>query len=116
MASLAHLAPILYDDALTRDLGDEEARVLVEWLIDWAEKYAAEEPDDCERLIRQVWRRGRAFARFVALWQDRRFGPALQLAAAERFEGPLPNGPVDPCLLMHRLVSAENRRRNEEAA
>ncbi len=114
MGAAAHLAPILHDEAMTRELGDEEARVLVEWLIDWAEFYAAEDPDACHLRIQELWRRGRALSRFVALWQRDCHGPALQLAAAERFAGPLPNGPVDPCVLMLRLVQAESRRREAE--
>jgi len=32
------LSPILQDDSLTRGLGDAEARVLVEWLVDRSEE------------------------------------------------------------------------------
>jgi hypothetical protein len=109
MGSNSHLAPILNDEALTRDLGDEEARVLIEWLIDWAEQIASDDPHDSASRMRVLVRRGRALARFVALWNRDYFGPALQLAAVERFDGPLPNGPVDSCLLMQRLVLAESR-------
>ncbi|MBV9124983.1 MAG: hypothetical protein JO112_16640, partial [Planctomycetes bacterium] len=34
-------SPILQDDALTRGLGDPEARVLVEWLVEQVERLAS---------------------------------------------------------------------------
>lgn len=109
MGSMAHLTPILRDEALTRNLGDEEARVLIEWMIDWAERFALEDPNTSPRRIEKLWRRGRAVSRFVVLWQMDQYGSALQLAAAEQFDGPLPNGPVDSFLLMSRLLLAESR-------
>jgi hypothetical protein len=109
MGSNAHLAPILNDEIMTRDLGDEEARVLIDWLIEWAEHFNVH-TEQAPLRIRQLWRRGRALARFVALWNRDQRGAALQLAASEQFDGPLPNGPVDSCLLMQRLVLSESRR------
>src|SRR5207247_4927786 len=61
---------ILVDDALTRGLGDAEARILVEWLVEQAETFAetsANEPTADIR-IRTLCRRGRAIGRFVGLW------------------------------------------------
>jgi len=113
---MAHLAPILHDDALTRNLGDEEARILVEWMIDWAERFTAEDPATGPERIHRLWRRGRALARFVSLWEAAEHGAALQLAASEQFDGPLPNGPVDSCTLMQRLLRFESRRISEQAA
>lgn len=114
MGSHAHLAPILRDEAMTRDLGDEEARILIDWLIDWAEVFHRDAHQGPAR-IQKLWRRGRALARFVALWTGDRHGAALQLAAAERFDGPLPNGPVDAVILMQRLVQTESRHLREGA-
>ncbi len=108
MLARSELAPILDDEALTRQLGDAEARVLVEWLIEQAETLPAEQ---ARPELARLCRRGRTMARFVRLWcQDQLPGAAAQLAAAERLDWPLPDGPVEPCLLMLRLVSFENQR------
>src|SRR5271155_1295674 len=93
---------VLADEALTRGLGDEEARVLVEWLVDKAEQLARDVRGDsvAGNAVRRLCRRGRSFGRFVSLWsQPELRGAALQLAGAERFGFPLPDGPVEPCLL-----------------
>ena len=61
------------DEALTRGLGDEEARMLVEWLVAWAELLieTARDPCDAQELVARLSRRGRAIGRFVQLWCDR---------------------------------------------
>ncbi len=60
---------ILSDERLTSGLGDAEARVLVEWLVEQAEELtriaAAAEADSA---VRWLCRRGRAVAHFVRLW------------------------------------------------
>jgi hypothetical protein len=52
----------------------------------------------------------------VRLWslENDRCG-ATQLAASERFHWPLPDGPVDPCLLMQQIVEFEARQRRHAA-
>jgi hypothetical protein len=108
MLARSELAPILDDEALTRQLGDAEARVLIEWLVDQAEGLPA---DQARLELSRLCRRARTMARFVRLWcQEQLPGAAAQLAAAERLDWPLPDGPLDPCLLMVRLVSFENQR------
>jgi len=106
------LSHILEDEALTRGISDPEARMLVEWLVDQAERLAS--PDATEAAIGQhVYRlcaRGRAISRFVRLWcygGDR--SAALQLAGTERFAWPLPWGEVQPCQLMHDILDWETR-------
>src|SRR5438034_1190655 len=70
MLSKALLSPILEDDSLTRGLGDAEARVLVEWLVERME--AVHTRSGCEKHTRaevSFWcRRARALGRFVSLW------------------------------------------------
>jgi hypothetical protein len=104
---------ILADDALTRGLGDAEARVLVEWLVEEAEALAdTAAPEQAAGEVRRLCRRGRAIARFVGLWcLERSCGAAGQLAAAERFAWPLPEAYVDPCELMQAIVSWEADQR-----
>jgi hypothetical protein len=105
------LRPILDDEGLTRHLGDEEARVLVEWLVDRAERAAAADPAVAAAAVAQLCRRAKAIGLFVALWcyRDDR-GAAGQLAVAERFNWPLPSAEIDPCALMERIVRYEDRR------
>ncbi len=106
--ALLHL--ILSDEALTRGLGDAEARVLIEWLVDRAEQLAREGSPGAAAEVRGLCRRGRAVGRFVVLWCGGGRAGACQLAAAERFDWPLPAAAVDPCELMQQIVSWEQRR------
>jgi hypothetical protein len=101
---------ILSDERLTRGLGDAEARVLVEWLIEQAEELTrTASAEEAAGAVVWLCRRGRALARFVSLWcLERAPGAAGQLAAAERFAWPLPDAGVDPCELMQAIVSCES--------
>jgi hypothetical protein len=111
------LNPILDDEALTRHLGDAEARLLVEWLVDHAERVGEALPeDDAAAEVRRLCRRGRAIARFVRLWcMDNLPGAATQLAATEKFEWPLPDGPIDAWRLMQHIVDWEIHFRRRAA-
>jgi hypothetical protein len=112
MSLKALLNLILHNDALTRGLGDAEARMLIEWLVERTEMHHAREPLEIRvrgEVLRQC-RRARAIGRFVALWcRDRSYGAALQLAATERFAWPLPTRPMDPCDLMDEILAWESR-------
>jgi hypothetical protein len=108
------LGRILGDEALTRGLGDAEARVLVEWLVEQAEDLE-EGTADADAEVHRLCRRARALSRFVWLWCARRDrGAATQLAAVERFGWPLPDdADADACDLMQTIVvwEGESRRR-----
>ena len=112
MLARSALTLILDDDSLTRHLGDAEARLLVEWLVDRAEelgKSCSEEP--LAARIRALCRRGRLIARFVRLWSlDGDPRGAAQFAASERLDWPLPDGPRDAWSLMRDVLSWEKRR------
>lgn len=117
------LQHILSDEGLTRGLGDAEARVLVEWLVEQAEDLMKQTNDkEAAKAVGWLCRRGRALACFVRLWcLERSRGAAGQLAASERFAWPLPHGGADPCDLMQTIVSWEGdqfwqRRRNSAVA
>ena len=101
---------IVDNEALTRGLGDPEARVLVEWLVGEAEILAdmeLEEDQLCYE-IRCLCDRGRVLSRFVLLWCYRHnWGAACQLAATERFPWPLPTTAMDPCELMEQILGYE---------
>ena len=106
----ALLNRILDDEALTRGLGDAEARILIEWLTDWVETIAERYPGDTEATSRveMLRRRGRSIRRFVDLWcHEADYAAATQLAASERFRWPLPEADADPWLLMHQIVGWE---------
>jgi hypothetical protein len=112
MQNRALLNRILDDEALTRGLGDEEARLLVEWLAHWAEQLTERSVNDAEAVekIEQLRRRGRAIRQFVDLWSHQySHGAALQLAATERFRWPLPEEYADPWELMHHILDFENQ-------
>ena len=100
---------ILDDEGLTRHLGDAEARLLVEWLVDQAECLGETLPAEAVMAeVRRLCRRGRAIARFVRLWcLDDLPGAAAQLAATEKLDCPLPDGPIEPCRLMQHIVDWE---------
>ena len=104
------LSHILTDDALTRGLGDEEARILVEWLVERAEHLAEDSPTESAAWaeLQRLSRRARAIRRFVILWcHQQACGAATQLAAAERFAWPLPTSAADPCELMLGILHWE---------
>jgi hypothetical protein len=106
------LRHILREEAITRGLGDEEARILVEWLVEWAELLAeeAESDQDAWEGVRILCRRARGISRFVFLWsQVSSQGAATQLAASERFTFPLPVMDEDPAELMLRILNWEDR-------
>jgi hypothetical protein len=105
--ALLHL--ILSDDALTRGLGDAEARMLIEWLVECAEGMTRLAAAEAEAEVRHLRRRGRAIARFVGMWCAGDRAGANQLAAAERFRWPLPVAAVEPCELMQHIVLREER-------
>src|SRR5215210_1127919 len=65
---------IVRDESLTRGLGGVEARMLVEWVVDWAELLAgaARTDADAGELVARLCRRGKAIGRFVHLWDDPR--------------------------------------------
>ena len=106
MSTRALLTPILDNDRLTQGLGDAEARILIEWLVERVEIRSLNETD-----TKRLCRRGRAIARFVALWcHERLAGAALQLAATERFGWPLPVEAMDACDLMDEILTWESAR------
>lgn len=105
--ALLHL--ILSDEALTRGLGDAEARMLIEWLVECAEELTGLANAEAEAAVRRLRRKGRAIARFVGMWCGGDRAGACQLAAAERFRWPLPTTAVEPCELMLHIVLREER-------
>lgn len=105
------LSHILENDLLTRGLGDPEARMLVEWLVDQAERCAAEASSEvaARKQIERLCRRGRAIGRFVGLWtQPHARGAAGQLAVAEGFTWPLPPPTADACEIMQAVLLWES--------
>lgn len=111
MLARLKLNPILGSEGLTRGLGDPEARVLVEWLVEQAESLAEKNLSEfrLEQEIHLLCLRGRAISRFVYLWcHERLASAAIQLAATERFPWPLPTTTEeDPCDLMARILDCE---------
>ena len=106
------LSQIVNDDALTRGLGDSEARLLVEWLVDQAEKLSepAATEESLQHQVAKLCRRARAIVHFVRLWnQDNDQGAAFQLAAVERFGWPLPTEVLDPYELLQEILIWEER-------
>jgi hypothetical protein len=101
---------VLDDEAITRGLGDSEARVLVEWLVERTERLEDDGGNlDADLEVQRLCRRARAVSRFVQLWcHQRACGAALQLAAVERFGWPLPDEiDMDAYDLMKTIVEWE---------
>ncbi len=116
-SSDALIRGIARDESLTRGLGDIEARMLVDWVVDWAEllSEAARNDRDAETLVHRLCRRGRAIGRFVQLWAEPKGrGSAVQLAASERFHWPLPSEvEQNPADLMEHILNWESQQRGE---
>jgi hypothetical protein len=113
MQSTPLLRFILQDEAITRGLGDEEARIIIEWLVEWAELLADESETEQAAWdgLHMLHRRARSISRFVFLWsKGGSRGAAAQLAAVERFHWPLPVCEEDPAELMLRILSWEDRQ------
>ena len=111
MSAKALLQPVLEDELLTRGLGDEEARLLIEWLVDRAESMLPRTGQIGASLIevQRLCRRARAASKFVFLWCHQAFhGAACQLAASENFRFPLPLPEVDPYELMQVILEFED--------
>src|SRR5438874_8384689 len=110
------LSQVFADDAITRGLGDVEARVLVEWLVERAEALAAAgiKEDTAFSEVARMRRRARSISRFVTLWcHSGERGAAAQFAGAERLNWPLPDDAADPCDLMQMILDWEEKQRHE---
>jgi hypothetical protein len=104
---------VLDDEAITRGLGDAEARVLVEWLVERTERLEDNDSDlDADLEVQRLCRQARAVARFVQLWcHHRARGAALQLAAVERFGWPFPEEmDIDAYDLMRAIIEWEEEQ------
>jgi len=104
---------ILRDEAVTRGLGDVEARMIVEWMADRAEQLAATAPTEAAAwaAVRALCRRARVISCFVRLWMNPTSrGSAIQLVASENLHWPLPAGDVDSGELMEVLLAWVDRQ------
>jgi hypothetical protein len=113
MQSTPLVRHILRDEAVTRGLGDIEARMIVEWLAERAEQIAGSAPSEeiAWAALRRICRRARAISCFVRLWADPdSHGAAIQLAAAEKMFWPLPTGEVDLGELMADILGWVDRQ------
>jgi hypothetical protein len=107
---------ILGTDHTTRGLGDAEARLMVDWLVEQAEACHARDPEQAHPQMVRLCARARALARFVSLWcYERNHGAACQLAATERFPWPLPTSAVDPWELLSDILTWESERTDQAA-
>ena len=104
---------VLQDERLTCGLGDAEARMLVEWLVERVERWENRviEPGLLASGIARLCRRGRAISHFVRLWcTERQRGAAIQLAASEHCDWPLPvERDADPCEVMGAILAWEEQ-------
>jgi hypothetical protein len=117
VATDERLRGLVRNETLTRGLGDVEGRMLVDWVVGWAELLTEAAPSDtaADSLLARLLRRGRAIARFVSLWCDPSGRPAAaQLAAAERLAWPFPAAHrIDPPDVMAHILNWEDRHRGE---
>lgn len=108
---------ILHDDHLTRGLGDAEARLLVEWLVERVEEMADDfvSAEELRQEVQAMCSQTRRISRFVRLWcLEDQPAAAYQLAATERFAWPLPTGPMDPFDLLQSILAWEAEQRGTQ--
>lgn len=112
MLSTQMVRQVLRDEAVTRGLGDIEARMIVEWLADKAEQLAETRPEtDAWAELGRASRRARIVSRFVQLWGDAASrGAAAQLVTTERMDWPLPAGDMDSGVLTEEILAWLDRR------
>jgi hypothetical protein len=104
---------ILRDEAVTRGLGDVEARMIVEWLADRTEQVALTALNDADawNRVHQLCKRARTIASFARLWaMPGCRGAALQLFGAERLHWPLPSGDIESGELMESILDWVDRQ------
>lgn len=112
MQSLPLVRHVLRDEALTRGLGDVEGRMIVEWLVERVENLVHEEVTEAQAWEQlQQWSRwARSVTCFVRLWESPKTrANAVQLAAAERVNWPLPTARMEAAEVMERILAWENR-------
>lgn len=101
---------IMGDETLTRHLRDSEARLLIEWLVEEAERIhsAGTDPNSLVHHVQRACRRSRAIGRFLDLWfnQPSR-AAACQLWASERFAWPMPEPEEDPYSALEAILTWE---------
>ena len=108
---------LLADDSLTdslkRRLGDVEARLLVDWVVERIEQLSDGNISAslCETAISRLMRKARTIGRFVHLWGEADHHVALQLAAVERARWPFPRSPREPVALLRQILRWEDRHR-----
>jgi hypothetical protein len=108
MQSTPLVRHILRDEAVTRGLGDVEARMIVEWLAGRAEQVALTSMNEADgwNRVHRLCKRARTIASFVRLWaMPGCRGAALQLVGAERLHWPLPSGDIEPGELMEGILA-----------
>jgi hypothetical protein len=118
MLARKHLERILGDESLTRGLRDTEARMLVEWLVDQAERLEqrARDAQEMDGRVQQLCLRARGFRRFVELWfSSHSRAAACQLYAAQRWEWPLPDCEFDPYEVLQDILTWETEADAEAA-
>ena len=103
---------LVRDDSITSGLGDIEGRMLIEWVVGWAELFAdaARSDANAQKMTFRLSRRAKAISRFVQMWANpsTRSG-ANQFAATERFRWPLPDDSTSSVDLMEHILGWENR-------
>jgi hypothetical protein len=113
MQSTPLVRHILRDEAVTRGLGDVEARMIVEWLADRTEQVAISATNDADawNRVRQLCKRARTISSFVRLWAlPGCRGAAIQLVGAERLHWPLPSGDIEAGELMEGILAWVDRQ------
>jgi hypothetical protein len=103
---------VLSDEALTRGLGDIEARMIVDWLVGWAEYLMDLHPNMqvAEEQLDKWCMKARAIGRFIRLWEEDSTRPAaMQLAGVERFPWPLPDGSLPVADVLEQILAWESR-------
>ncbi len=100
------------DDHLIRGLGDAESRMLVEWLVDWAEMLADTISDEelVEKRFYKVRSRAQLICCYLRLCQETDAHASLtQFTATQKLPWPLPTLKIDTIELLDRILDWESR-------
>lgn len=111
MDKASWLRRVLAEEALTRGLGDPEARILMDWLSEQIEHLPVLPPTRLAEAVTSLCRQARHARSFVVMWcHEFNHEGAIQLAAVAGLAERLPaSNLLHPCDVMEHLLASPNQ-------